>query len=102
MVVLLILIFIFILNFILTFIFILIFIFRSRGIARPANVVNSTVTDSFALLKSVGFDPSAILDVGAFSGEFSRSAERWFPEAEIFLIESSEDRRDDLMKTGNY
>merc|ERR1711871_69672 len=72
----------------------------SRGIARPANVVNSTVTDSFALLKSVGFDPSAILDVGAFSGEFSRAAERWFPEAEIFLIESSEDRRDDLMKTG--
>lgn len=72
----------------------------SRGIARPANVVNSTVTDSFALLKSVGFNPSSILDVGAFSGEFSRAAEKWFPEAEIFLIESCEDRRDDLMKTG--
>ena len=72
----------------------------SRGIARQSNVVNSTVTDSFALLKSVGFSPSSILDVGAFSGEFSRAAEKWFPEAEIFLIESSEDRRDDLMKTG--
>ena len=72
----------------------------SRGIARPANVVNSTVTDSFTLLKSVGFNPSSILDVGAYSGEFSRAAEKWFPEAEIFLIESSEDRRDDLMKTG--
>ena len=72
----------------------------SRGIARQANVVNSTVTDSFALLKAVGFNPSSILDVGAYSGEFSRAAEKWFPEAEIFLIESSEDRRDDLMKTG--
>ncbi len=72
----------------------------SRGIARPVNVVNSTVTDSFALLKAVGFTPSSILDVGSYSGDWSRAAEKVFPEAEIFLIESSEDRRDDLMKTG--
>jgi FkbM family methyltransferase len=72
----------------------------SRGIARPVNVPNSTVTDSFALLKNVGFNPTAILDIGAFSGEWSRSAEKIFPEAEFFLIESSESRREDLMKTG--
>jgi len=72
----------------------------SRGIARPANIQNSTITDSFALLRNVGFNPTAILDVGAFSGDWSRAAEKLFPEAEIFLIESSESRREDLMKTG--
>lgn len=72
----------------------------SRGIARPMKVVNSTVTDSFALLKNVGFVPTTILDVGAFAGDWARAAEKIYPEAEIFLIESSEDRREDLMKTG--
>lgn len=72
----------------------------SRGIARPAKILNTTVTDSFAFLKTAGFTPSSILDVGAFSGDWSRAAEKMFPEAEIFLIEASEDRRDDLMKTG--
>jgi len=72
----------------------------SRGIARPIKVANSTLTDSFALLKSVGFSPTAILDVGAFAGDWARAAEKIYPEAEIFLIESSEDRREDLMKTG--
>ena len=38
-------------------------------------VVNSTVTDSFAFLKDAGFTPSAILDVGAFSGDWSRAGE---------------------------
>jgi len=72
----------------------------SRGIARPVQVINSTITDSLALLQSVGFTPTAILDVGAFSGDWSRAAEKIFPDAEIFLIESSESRREDLMKTG--
>jgi len=72
----------------------------SRGILQPLKFGNDSTTESFDLLTKIGFSPTGILDVGAFKGMWARMAEHAFPEAEMFLIEASEDRRSDLMKTG--
>lgn len=72
----------------------------SRGILQSIKFGNDSTTESFDLLRRIGFSPSGILDVGAYKGMWARMAERSFPDAEMFLIEASEDRRQDLMKTG--
>ena len=43
---------------------------------------------SLVRLRDLGFAPKAILDVGAFVGNFSRMARKHFPEAHIMMIDA--------------
>lgn len=43
---------------------------------------------SLVRLRDLGFSPTAILDVGAFIGNFSRLARKVFPSARILMVEA--------------
>jgi FkbM family methyltransferase len=47
-------------------------------------------------IKSNGFTPQTIVDVGAFVGDWSRSANRVFPNARYLLVEGNEENRGQL------
>ncbi len=47
-------------------------------------------------MRRLGFSPREIIDVGAFSGEWSRLAHEVFPKAKILMIEPQDARRDTL------
>jgi FkbM family methyltransferase len=52
-------------------------------------------------LKSIGWNPTRVLDVGANVGDWSRVVKDVYPDAEVFMIEGSETCAQDLMTTGN-
>jgi len=51
-------------------------------------------------LKNLGFEPSAILDVGAYHGSWSEVMWHVWPNAQYHLIEANEDCRPQLARTG--
>lgn len=65
-----------------------------RGIKRACGVPD---TDScLANLKRCGFSPSVAIDVGAYSGEWTRTLVRLFPGTRVLLIEPQEVMRHGL------
>ena len=48
----------------------------------------------------LGFRPRGVIDVGANKGAWSRRVSEIFPEADVFMVEGSEERRQDLAATG--
>jgi FkbM family methyltransferase len=58
-------------------------------------------TDSIQTLKSAGFSPTHILDIGANIGDWTRSIRQIFPQASVLMVEANEARRKkwtDLMR----
>lgn len=51
-------------------------------------------------LRDNGFNPSKILDIGAYSGEWSQGIKEIFPNSEIFMIEGNSDHKKSLKQTG--
>lgn len=48
-------------------------------------------------LRDLGFDPTGILDVGAYEGHFSRGAREIFKDARILMIEALQEK-DEILK----
>ena len=46
------------------------------------------INETFERLTSLGFSPKWILDVGAYKGNWTRNAKRFFPQANFFMIEA--------------
>ena len=59
------------------------------------------MTLSCCRLKSIGFNPEFILDVGANIGDWSRLIKEVYPASKVFMIEGSETCSADLETTGN-
>lgn len=59
---------------------------------RPVGDLQAFLED----LRARGFAPRAILDVGGFTGCWSRTAKEVFPEADCFLVEPQAEMRADL------
>lgn len=51
-------------------------------------------------LKAVGFTPRVIYDIGAFHGDWTKSARKVFPTADYFLFEANADNATKLKETG--
>lgn len=51
-------------------------------------------------LKSLGFEPHTILDIGAYHGSWSEVMWHVWPKAQYHLIEANEDCRSQLIRTG--
>jgi FkbM family methyltransferase len=47
------------------------------------------IETSYNRMKALGFDPRRILDVGAYKGEWSLQAKRFFPNATFTLVEAN-------------
>jgi FkbM family methyltransferase len=52
-------------------------------------------------LKDKGFNPSAIIDCGAFMGDWTRMAKKVFPKAQVIMIEPQEDKKPFLVRVQN-
>ena len=53
---------------------------------------------AFERVKSKGFLPGGVIDVGAYHGEWSWIASRVFPGVPVLMIEAQEEKRDQLMQ----
>jgi FkbM family methyltransferase len=53
---------------------------------------------ALATLRELGFRPNAIVDAGAFIGEWSLEAHRHFPDAAIVMLEARPSQRDVLQR----
>jgi len=51
---------------------------------------------SLGRLKTKGFSPSAVVDIGAYQGWWSELARSVFPQAEILMVEPLPDRAEQL------
>lgn len=43
-------------------------------------------------LKALGFNPKAILDIGAYAGDWMRTAKTVFPKAKVLMVEAQSDK----------
>lgn len=55
---------------------------------------------SLASLQMNGFMPKTVIDVGAYRGEWTRSASRYFPNSKFHMIEAQEDKEPALRAMG--
>ena len=60
-------------------------------LSRIASVPKDGLTCFFEAIHEAGFSPCHILDVGANHGQWTRSAIRFFPEAQYTLVEPQDD-----------
>jgi FkbM family methyltransferase len=65
---------------------------RQKDIPSPTYGLNSF----FTLLKSLGFSPKHIIDVGANYGNWTRTAVKFFPEASYTLVEPQANLRENI------
>lgn len=54
---------------------------------------------SLKRLYDLGFSPSGMLDIGAYDGDFSRSARKIFPNSHILMVEALAEKEKSLSKT---
>jgi FkbM family methyltransferase len=59
-------------------------------LSRVANTPKDGLTCFFEAIRRAGFSPRHIIDVGANHGNWTRSALRFFPEAQYTLVESQD------------
>ena len=53
-------------------------------------------------LKESGLKLNKVLDIGAYSGEWSLLLKEFYPEADILMIDANEEKEEDLKKIGKY
>lgn len=58
----------------------------------------SWLDSSLQALKDRGFAPRTILDIGAYQGEWTRTAKAIFPEASVIMVDAQEGKRPFLQK----
>jgi FkbM family methyltransferase len=74
----------------------------AKKLARAALGRSPFVSDeeqAYRRLAAMGFNPSSIIDVGAYEGNWTRLARRVFPSASIRMIEPQESKRPILEAT---
>jgi FkbM family methyltransferase len=54
--------------------------------------------DAYVRLRSKGFQPSSIIDVGAYEGNWTRVVRRVFPDAPVLMVEAQPAKRPNLEK----
>jgi FkbM family methyltransferase len=60
-----------------------------------------TAKNRMRALKDLGFNPKAILDVGANTGEWTREMKTIFPDARFFMVEANMQHKGSLEKIGS-
>ncbi len=76
---------------------------NNYAFARKYNLIS--VNSGLYYLKSIGYEPHTIIDVGAFEGYWSKSASKIFKDTVFYLVEPQNDKKDiiDLnMSNVNY
>jgi len=58
--------------------------------------LRSPEEEAYLRLKSRGWVPAAIIDVGAYQGEWTRLARKIFPGVPVLMVEAQEGKRDGL------
>jgi FkbM family methyltransferase len=68
--------------------------FYARAVGHLSKVASSTLVDhGLAVLRGRGFNPAAILDVGAYDGRWTMAVLRHFPAARVLMIEPQQGLR---------
>jgi len=52
---------------------------------------------AYRRLKESGFQPAAIIDIGAYRGDWTKLIRRFFPASHVLMIEAQEKQRDALL-----
>lgn len=69
---------------------------------RWLRIYNATdLSWALATLRQLGFRPNAIVDAGAFIGEWSAAAHEQFPEAAVVMLEARPTQRDVLQRAAD-
>lgn len=74
------------------------FLYCSKSLG--SDLIDDGESAAFHRLMKCGFNPQAILDIGANVGDWSKKINKLFPSSYILMIEGNEDHQNSLLKTG--